>query len=59
VEQMRSAHGPPALISQLALEQKAHICEEALSLFVSVYGAETGNCALSFMSKAGIFIAGR
>lgn len=57
-EQMRAAHDPPALISQLALEQKAKICEEALSIFVSAYGAETGNCALSFMSTGGIFIGG-
>lgn len=57
-KQMRSTHDPPALISQLALEHKAQICEEALSLFVSAYGAETGNCALTFMSRGGIFIAG-
>jgi glucokinase len=57
-EQMRDAPDPPALISQLALEHKAAICEAALSLFVSVYGAETGNCALKFMTTGGIFIGG-
>jgi glucokinase len=57
-EQIRSAPDPPALISQLAVGQKAQICEAALSLFVSAYGAETGNCALTFMSTGGIFIAG-
>jgi glucokinase len=57
-EQIRSAPDPPALISQLAVGQKAQICETALSLFVSAYGAETGNCALTFMSTGGIFIAG-
>jgi|SRR5579864_738008 len=57
-EQMRDAHDPPALISQLALNKKAAICEAALSIFVSVYGAETGNCALNFMSTGGIFIGG-
>jgi glucokinase len=46
------------LISQLALEKKASICEQVLDLFVSAYGAETGNCALKFMSTGGIFIGG-
>ena len=57
-EQMRDVHDPPALISQLALNKKAAICEAALSIFVSVYGAATGNCALNFMSTGGIFIGG-
>jgi glucokinase len=57
-EQMRSATDPPALISQLALANKATICDRTLSIFVSIYGAETGNCALYFMSTGGIFIGG-
>jgi glucokinase len=56
--QMSTAPDPPALISQLALEGKAAICDQALSIFVSVFGAETGNCALNFMSTGGIFIGG-
>jgi len=57
-EQMASAPDPPALISQLALEGKAAICDQTLSLFVSIYGAETGNCALNFLSTGGIFLGG-
>ncbi len=57
-DQMSQAPDPPALISQLALEKKAAICEQALDIFVSAYGAETGNCALKFMSTGGIFIGG-
>src|SRR5712671_7895566 len=56
--QMSAAPDPPALISQLALEGKAVICDQTLSIFVSVFGAETGNCALNFMSTGGIFIGG-
>jgi glucokinase len=56
--QMGEMHDPPALISQLALEKKSPLCEQALDIFVSAYGAETGNCALKFMSTAGIFIGG-
>ena len=57
-DQMDQAPDQPALISRLALEKKAQICEQALSLFVTVYGSETGNCALNFMSTGGIFIGG-
>lgn len=57
-KQMSEAHDPPALISQLAQHNKAAICEQTMSIFVSVYGAETGNCALHFLSTGGIFIGG-
>jgi glucokinase len=56
--EMSTAPDPPALISKTALEGKAPICDQALSIFVSVFGAETGNCALTFMSTGGIFIGG-
>lgn len=57
-DQLAAAADPPALISQLALEGKAEICEKTVSLFVQIYGAETGNCALYFMATGGIFVAG-
>lgn len=56
--QIASAPDPPALISQLALEGKSAICDQTMSIFVSVFGAQTGNCALNFMSTGGIFIGG-
>src|SRR6202162_1086647 len=56
--QMSTAPDPPALISQIALEGKAAICDQTLSIFVSVFGAQAGNCALNFMSTGGIFIGG-
>jgi glucokinase len=57
-DQIGAVADPPALISQLAQEGKAAICNETLSLFVSIYGAETGNVALNFLSTGGIFIGG-
>jgi glucokinase len=57
-DQIGAAPDPPAVISQLALEGKAAICDQTLSIFVSIYGAETGNCALNFLSTGGIFIGG-
>src|SRR6266850_2157402 len=57
-EQMSQAPDPPALISKLAAEGKTPICDQTMSLFIRIYGAETGNCALYFMSTGGIFIGG-
>jgi glucokinase len=57
-DQIAAAQDPPALISQLAHEGKAPICDQTMSLFVSVFGAETGNCALHYMTTGGIFIGG-
>jgi glucokinase len=57
-EQLGASHDAPALISQLALEHKAAICEQTLSIFVGIYGSQTGDCALNFMSTGGIFIGG-
>jgi glucokinase len=56
--QMDAAGDGPALISKLALEGKAAICDQALSIFVSVFGAEAGNCALKFLSTGGFFVGG-
>lgn len=57
-DQIGTTQDVPALISQLALEGKAAICDRALTIFVSVFGAETGNCALRYMSTGGIFVGG-
>jgi glucokinase len=57
-DQISAAPDPPAVISQLAQEGKAAICDQTLKIFVSIYGAETGNCALNFLSTGGIFIGG-
>jgi glucokinase len=57
-EQLASAQDVPALISELALTNKAAICDRTLSIFVSIFGSEAGNCALKFMSTGGIFVAG-
>ena len=57
-KQMSEAPDQPALVSQLALEHKAAICDQALDIFVGVYGSETGNCALNFMATGGVFIGG-
>ena len=57
-EQLAEAQDIPALISELALSNKAPICNRTLSIFVSVFGSEVGNCALKFMGTGGVFVAG-
>jgi len=57
-EQLASAPDVPALISELALTRKTPICDRTLSIFVSVFGSEAGNCALKFMGTGGIYVAG-
>ena len=49
---------PAAAISRSALEGKCPLCEQALDLFVSIYGAEAGNLALKIMSIGGVYLGG-
>src|SRR5205823_1096191 len=48
----------PAAISQAALGGQCPSCVEALDLFVSAYGSETGNLALRGVATAGVFVGG-
>lgn len=57
-EEMAKTHDAPALISKSAQDSKAPICEQTMSVFAELYGAKTGDCALTFMSTGGIFICG-
>jgi glucokinase len=49
---------PAAAISKAATEGKCALCEQALDLFVSVYGAEAGNLALKTLATGGVFLSG-
>lgn len=49
---------PNAVITELALAQKSEICERALDMFVSIYGAEAGNLALKLLSVGGLYVGG-
>jgi glucokinase len=57
-QQLAASSDVPALISETALAGKAQICDRTLSIFVSVFGSEAGNCALKYMATGGVFIAG-
>jgi glucokinase len=55
----RIGDGDPApVISAAALAHEDPICDEALSLFVSVYGATAGSVALTSLAVGGVFIGG-
>ena len=58
VTERMSQEDPSVVISQAALEQSCNLCVRALDLFVSVYGAETGNLALKVLATGGIFVGG-
>lgn len=47
-----------AVISETALAGGDPRCVEALDLFVSIYGAETGNLALRAVAAGGVFVGG-
>jgi glucokinase len=49
---------PAALISRAALSGTNPLAEQALDLWISVYGAEAGNLALKAMATGGIFLGG-
>ena len=57
VEEMAKGD-PAAAVSRAAMEGKCGLCEQALDLFISIYGAEAGNMALKVMATGGVFLGG-
>ncbi|MCL5269843.1 MAG: glucokinase [bacterium] len=49
---------PGAAISRAAAEGNCPICEQALDLFVAIYGTEAGNMALKILATGGVFLGG-
>src|SRR5215467_1532015 len=49
---------PAAAISKAALAGKDPLSEQALDVFVSIYGAEAGNLALKIMATGGVYLGG-
>jgi glucokinase len=49
---------PGAIIGELGLSGGDSACVRALDLFVSLYGAEAGNLALTVLPKGGLYVAG-
>lgn len=53
-----TTESPGAVISEVALAGKSTLCIKALNLFVTLYGAEAGNLALTTMATGGIYVGG-
>jgi glucokinase len=49
---------PNSVITESALQVRSEICEKALDMFVSAYGAEAGNLALKILSVGGLYVGG-
>ncbi|MDH3513511.1 MAG: glucokinase [Gammaproteobacteria bacterium] len=56
----RAMHGddPAAAITQAALKRNDPLANQALDLFVDIYGAQAGNLALTAGATGGVYIAG-
>jgi glucokinase len=54
----RNATDPAAAISELALSGADPLAVQALDLFICIYGAQTGNLALSAGATGGVYVAG-
>ena len=51
-------HDPAAVVTGLGTRAADRLCEMALGVFVSVYGAEAGNLALKALAVGGVVVAG-
>jgi glucokinase len=57
-EKLAAVGDPNSVITEMALTAKSEICEKALDMFVSAYGAEAGNLALKVLSVGGLYVGG-
>lgn len=56
-EEMKK-NDPAIVISKKALDNSDPLSVEALEVFVDLYGAEAGNCALRYMAYGGVYLGG-
>lgn len=57
-EELKNAKDVPAAISAFGMKATYPICEQALDVFCTYYGAEAGNLALKFVAVGGVYIGG-
>lgn len=49
---------PAATISEYGLQHREPLADQALDLFVAIYGAQAGNLALNCLAHGGVYLAG-
>ncbi len=49
---------PAAVIGQAGVSAECPTCEAAVEIFLSIYGAQAGNLALTVMSLGGVYVGG-
>ena len=57
-ERLKGVGDPNEVLGPVAREGRDALCAATLDLFVSIYGAETGNLALKVLAVGGVFIGG-
>ncbi len=57
-EQITATPDLNAVITENGLAAKSEICEKTLDMYVSAYGAESGNLALKILSVGGLYLGG-
>ena len=57
-DKIAAAHDINAVITEEGLAARSELCEKALDMFVSAYGAEAGNLALKVLSVGGLYVGG-
>ncbi|MGH7858153.1 MAG: glucokinase [Candidatus Binatia bacterium] len=57
-ERLRIEGDDSAVIGEAGVSGHCRTCEEAVDLFVSVYGAQAGNLALAGLAVAGVYVGG-
>jgi glucokinase len=58
VRQQLQTEDPAAVIGQAGVMRTGTTCEEAIEIFLGIYGAQAGNLALTVMGLGGVYIGG-
>ncbi len=57
-KELKKHSEPQILITQKGINKEIKGCEKAIDIFISVYGAETGNMALKLFALGGVYVGG-
>lgn len=56
--ELQEADDKAAVISNAGMAGKCPVCEWTLDIFLSLFGAEAGNVAMTFMARGGVWLGG-